>query len=161
MSRSENLKRAKAFFQKKALKQKRDEIALQQVDHQIFYNGDLKFITIDRALTGSNYKVSGLVIEMIQPLLDTANEPEDMRGMFLFGVVAWNKGIQREVVDDPEFSKDFLFSEKLKDNPWINLLDDYVELKCTKYKEFKEYITDSKFSCTKDKVRFTVKTVLI
>ena len=159
MSRSKNLKRAKALHQKKVLIPKSQEIAVQHIVNPLFYNGDLKFVSVDRALTGSNYKVSGLVMEMIQPLLDTANEPEDMRGMLFMGVVAWNYGILRESEGDSEFNEAFLKSGKFEDIPWIKLLDEYIELKCTKYKEYHEYIIDYKFTCTADKVRFTVTAV--
>jgi hypothetical protein len=159
MSRSKNLKRAKALHQKKVLNRKgiknsehnSDQGALQEVFTD-------KRIIIDRALIGSEYKVSSLVMEMVQPLLDDANDLEELRNILLLAIVAWNYGILRDQGGEASLDKEF---NKIKPGEQLferKLLNEYIDIKCAKYKAYDEYIIGYKLTENEGKVKFTVTT---
>jgi hypothetical protein len=115
-------------------------------------------VVIDRALIGSEYKVSALVIEMVQPMLDDANDLEEIREILVMGIIAWNCGILRDTGLEAELSEVF---RKLKAREYLyerKLLDEYIDIKCTKFKAYDDFIIGHEFSVDEGKFKFTVTT---
>jgi hypothetical protein len=77
---------------------------------------------------------------MISPILTTANSLNEIREIFSLGVVAWNCGIISETSGEEGLLK---VLRKFKDGESFyerKLLDEYINLKCTKYKDHNEFI---------------------
>jgi hypothetical protein len=160
MSRSKNLKRAKALHQKKVLNRKGIKNSKHHSDQVALHEEDFtdKRIIIDRALICSEYKVSSLVMEMVQPLLDDANDLEELRNILLLAIVAWNYGILRDQGGEASLDKEF---NKIKPGEQLferKLLDKYIDIKCAKYKAYDEYIIGYKLTENEGKAKFTVTT---
>jgi phage FluMu protein Com len=159
MATSKNIKRAKLLKQKK--KNRENVNTNSQIkDIPVFLNPESETIIIDRALTGRPEKISALILEMIAPVLQEMEDPDDLEGIISLGVVAWNCGILRTIDGDNSLS------EILKDFPGKKysverkLLDEYIEIKCTRYKEYNDIVIDFNIERQGTSVNFTVKTAL-
>ena len=129
-------------------------------NHPAHYEDDFMddIVVIDRAMIGSKYKVSALVLEMVQPMLVDANDPEEMREILSMGVVAWNCGILRDIGGEAALNEVFM---KLKAGEYRyerKLLDEYIDIKCTKFKAYNEIIIGYELSEDEGKLNFTVTT---
>ena len=162
MSKSRNIKRARALRQKKVLKLKCNNPSKHENNIYPLIEADLTddILVFDRALIGSKYKVSELVIEMINPILTTANSLKEIREIYSLGVVAWNCGIIRVTSGEAGLLK---VLRKFKDGESFyerKLLDEYINVKCTKYKAHNEFIINYELTLGNDSSKFTVTTVL-
>lgn len=159
MSRTRNSKRAKALHQKKTANQKPIKKIESRIN-DISINESDGTVIIDRAMTGSKYKISQLVIEMVQPILDTANDREEIRGILSLGVVAWNCGILKEKAGEIELRKVLRKFNAREFSSERRLLDEFIDIKCTKYKVYSEFIIDYRLSMDSGSFNFTVTTAL-
>lgn len=96
---------------------------------------------------------------MIKPILYTAKDEEDARGIVLMGVVAWNCGIIKEKQGEEklkEAMKDFKGKENSEEK---KLLDEYISKKCSQYSQYNDFITDIELSFDSDgKMNFSILT---
>ena len=129
----------------------------QQILHEKAEKENMKII--DRSLLGKKEKISAVLLEMIKPILITARDQEEARGIVSLGVVAWNCGIIKQTMGE----------EKLQDtlkefNSRINsierkLLDEYIKIKFNQYSKYNDIITDFQISFERDgRMNFTVLT---
>jgi hypothetical protein len=162
MSKSRNIKRARALRQKKALKHycnkplKHENIIFPLTEAGLTD----EILVFDRALIGSKYKVSELVIEMIYPMLITANSLKEIREIYSLGVVAWNCGIIWETSGEAGLLKVLRMFKNGESFYERKLLDEYINVKCTKYKAHKEFIINYELTLGNDSSKFTVTTIL-
>jgi hypothetical protein len=114
---------------------------------------------VDRSVFGRKDKISTILLEMIYPIFYEAKDEEDVRGIVSMGVVAWNCGIIKATKGEKELFN-MMNSFKRKVNPKEKkLLDEFIQLKCTKYSQYKEYITNFEISFENDgRLNFSVLT---
>jgi hypothetical protein len=161
MSRSKNLKRAKALHQKKVLNRQGNKTTEKRFNPFAPPKSDLSDVNlvIDREWIGGSYKVSRLVMDLVQPLLDEANDLEEVNTILSLGVLAWNSGIIRETSGEEALGL-LLGHTATIDIPTRKLLDNLIELKCTKYKDYIDFIVEFDFSTDDGGGNFTVQTAL-
>jgi len=162
MSKSDNIKRAKLLRQRKKEREKQDLLndnllKDQQLLREKAKNDNIKIV--DRSILGRKEKISTVLLEMIKPILFTAQDEEDARGIVSMGVVAWNCGIIKQTLGEDKL-KDAMKALKSKENSWErNLLNEYIEIKCNQYSQYNDFITDFQLSFERDgRMNFTVLT---
>jgi hypothetical protein len=162
VSRSDNIKRAKLLRKKKKEREKQNqyddqfEKDQQELIQRANEEGNKVY---NRSELGKKEKISTLVLEMIFPLLKTAYDEKDTRGIISLGVAAWNAGIIKSTLGEKEMNN-LLRSNKVNiTKEELRLLEDYIDLKCNKYDQYKDFITDFKISFEKGGIlNFTVLT---
>ena len=114
---------------------------------------------VDRSLLGSKEKISTVLLEMIKPVLFTAQDEEDARGIVSMGIVAWNCGIIKQTLGEDKLA-DAMKTFKGMENSWErNLLNEYISIKCNHYGQFSDFIIDFQLSFERDgSMHFTVLT---
>ena len=162
MSKSDNIKRAKLLRKQKKEREKQTLLSDNLLkDQQILREKAKKENAeiIDRTFLGRKEKVSTVLLEMIKPVLYTAQDEEDARGIVSMGVVAWNCGIIKQTMGEEKL-KDAMKSFKSKESSEEKkLLDEYIDIKCNQYSQYNDYITDFKISFERDgRMNFTVLT---
>ncbi len=60
---------------------------------------------IDRSLLGRKEKISTLLLDMIKPILLTAQDEDEVRGIVTMGIVAWNCGIIKQIKGEKGLQK--------------------------------------------------------
>jgi hypothetical protein len=114
---------------------------------------------IERALLGRKEKISTVLLEMIKPILFTAQDEEDARGIIAMGIAAWNCGIIKQTMGDEKLRNAMKAFKKMENSKERKLLDDYIRVKCTQYSQHNDFITDFQISFERDgKLNFTVLT---
>jgi hypothetical protein len=162
MSKADNVKRAKLLRQRK--KEREKQVLMNghlEKDNQILRdkaaNDNVKII--NRELLGRKEKISTVLLEMVEPLLFTAYDEEDARGIVTLGVVAWNCGIIKQTMGAEklrEAMKEFKSRENSEER---KLLDEYIKIKCNKYDKYNDFITDFQISFEHGgRMNFTVLT---
>ncbi|MDP2422711.1 MAG: hypothetical protein U1C46_04800 [Bacteroidales bacterium] len=162
MSKSDNIKRAKLHRQRK--KESGKHILLNEQlekDKQILRdkaaNDNIKII--DRKLFGRKEKISTVLLEMIKPILLTAQDEEDARGIVTMGVVAWNCGIIKQTKGEDKLRDSMKAFKSNEISEERKLLDEYISIKCNQYSEYHDFITDFQLSFERDgRMNFTVLT---
>jgi hypothetical protein len=162
MSKSDNIKRAKLLRQqKKERKKQLLENDLLLNDKQVLKEraGKNNSVVIDRSLLAGKEKISTILLEMIKPVLFTAQDEEDARGIISMGVAAWNCGILKQTIGEEKL-KDVMKSFKSNENSAERkLLVEYINIKCDKFGQYNDLITDFQVSFERDgKLNFTVLT---
>lgn len=117
------------------------------------------FKIVERSALGRKEKISTLLLDLVKPLIYEAQDEEDLRGIISLGAVAWNCGIIKTTRGENEL-KNVLKSFKSQNNlENKKLLDEYIQLKCEKYGQFNDFITNFEISIEDDgKLNFTVLT---
>lgn len=162
MSKSDNIKRAKLLRQRK--KEREKQVLLndnllkdQQLLREKAEKENVKIV--DRSMLGRKEKISTVLLEMIKPVLFTAQDEEDARGIVSMGVVAWNSGIIKQTLGEDKL-EDAMKAFKSKENSWErNLLNEYIDIKCNQFGQYNDFITDFQLSFERDgRMNFTVLT---
>jgi hypothetical protein len=162
MSKSKNIKRAKLLRKKKKEREKQALINGQlEKDKQILRNkatnNNVKII--DRKLLGKKEKISTVLLEMIKPVLYTAQDEEDARGIISMGIVAWNCGIIKQTMGEEKLQDAMKAFKSKENNDERKLLDEYISKKCNQYEQYNDFITDFQLSFERDgKMNLTVLT---
>lgn len=162
MSKSDNIKRAKLLRKRKKEREKQTLLNEQLLkDQQVLRDKAKKenMKIIDRSLLGRKEKISTVLLEMIKPILLTAQDEEDTRGIVSMGVVAWNCGIIQQTLGEDKL-KDAMKAFKSKENSnERKLLDEYIHIKCKQFGQYNDFITDFQISFERDgRMNFTVLT---
>jgi hypothetical protein len=162
MARSDNIKRAKLLRKRKKERVKQSLLNEQlDKDQQLLREraGKENMTILDRSLLGRREKISTVLLEMIKPVLFTAQDEEDARGIVSMGIVAWNCGIIKQTLGEDKL-KDAMKGFKSKENSWErNLLNEYIGIKCNQYAQYNDFITDFQLSFERDgRMNFTVLT---
>ncbi|MEA1872948.1 MAG: hypothetical protein U9N51_00765 [Bacteroidota bacterium] len=87
-------------------------------------------------------KISDVVSEMIQPLMEEASTFKEEQNIVGLGVMAWNLGVIKKNNGEKEMRKalkgfGMMLPKKIK-----NVLLEYSEVKCENYSEYNELIVD-------------------
>jgi len=162
MSRAKNIKRAKMLRQRKKEREKQtllndNLLKDQQALREKVEKDNIKIV--DRSLLGRKEKISTVLLEMIKPVLFTAQDEEDARGIVSMGVVAWNCGIIKKILGEDKL-KDAMKGFNGKENSEERkLLDEYIQIKCIQFGQYNDFITDFQVSFEHDgRMNFTVLT---
>lgn len=162
MSKSKNIKRAKLLWQKK-----------RERDKQMLLNEQLEkdklelrkkaakdgFTIVERSALGLQEKISTALLDMIKHILLIAQDEEDAKGIVSMGVVAWNCGIIKEIKGEAELKKLMKSFKSTKNIEKNKLLNEFIHIKCTQYKQYNDFITDFRLSFEHDgRMNFTVLT---
>jgi hypothetical protein len=162
MSRADNIKRAKLLRQKKKerekLMQENDQLARDQKKLlESAYKDGLR--VVDRSSFGKKDKISTLLLEMIYPLFYEAKNEEDVSGIVSMGILAWNCGIIKDTRGEKELNVVMKSFKSNKNSEQRELLDHYISIKCTRYKQYLEFIIKFEISFEDDgRLNFTVLT---
>lgn len=164
MSKSDNIKRAKLLRQRK--KEREKQVLLndnllkdQQLLREKAEKENVKIV--DRSMLGRKEKISTVLLEMIKPVLFTAQDEEDARGIVSMGVVAWNSGIIKQTLGEDKLEDAMKAFKSEKDSWERNLLNEYIEIKCNQYSQYNDFITDFQLSFERDgRMNFSVLTVI-
>lgn len=114
---------------------------------------------IDRAALGRKEKISTILLEMIKPLFYEAHDEQDVKGIVSMGVVAWNCGIIKETEGEAKLKKVMKSFKSQKNDDNRRLLDKYIQIKCSNYGQYNDFITHFEMSFEKDgQLNFTVLT---
>jgi hypothetical protein len=149
MSKAGNKKRAKLLRQRKKERERQTLLnAAMQKDQEFLHEKVEKenIKIIDRALLGRKEKISSLLIEMIEPVLYTASDEEEARGIVSMGISAWNCGIIKQLFGEEKLEAALKKFKGKKYSEERQLLDEYIDIKCNKYSLYNDYITDFKIS---------------
>jgi hypothetical protein len=153
MSKSQNIKRAKMLRQRKKEREKQplsNENVLKDIEmlREKAKMNNAKIV--NRALLGRNEKISSVLLEMIQPILYTAQDEEDAKGIVAMGVVAWNCGIIKKNIGDEKLNEFMKVFKGKKNSIERQLLEEYIQIKCIKFEKYNEFIADYKISFGRD-----------
>jgi hypothetical protein len=162
MSKSNNIKRAKLLRQRKKEREKQTILYDNLLkDQQMLYEKAEKnnVKIIDRSLLGRKEKISTVLLEMIKPILFTAQDEENARGIISMGVLAWNCGIIKQTLGEDKLNEVMKNFESIENSEERKLLDEYIEIKCKHYGQYNDYITDFQISFERDgRMNFSVLT---
>jgi len=162
MAKSDNIKRTKLLHKRKKEREKQMQLNEQlERDKQILQDKAAKdnVEIIDSRLLGRKEKISTILLEMIKPILFTAEDEEDARGIVSMGVVAWNCGIIKQTMGEEKLL-DAMKAFKSREYPEERkLLEEYINIKCNQYGQYSDFITDFQLSFERDgRMNFTVLT---
>lgn len=114
---------------------------------------------IDRSLLCRKEKISTVLLEMIKPILFTAQDEEDARGIISMGVVAWNCGIIKKTFGEDKLNDAMKAFNSKENSEERKLLDEYIQIKCIQFGQYNDFITDFQISFEHDgRMNFTVLT---
>ena len=152
MGKSRNSKRSKMLHQRKKQREK-EEIPKENrrspgeskltTRLRKAYNSDIRFKYLENP---NRRKISEVVLEMIQPLLDDAESFDEEKNIVGLGIMAWNLGIIKKNNGKKEMKKALKDFEKELPKPIIALLLDFSEIKCKYYGEYNEIIVDYEYT---------------
>lgn len=151
MGKSKNRKRSKILHQRKKIKEnevksKEDNIhGLSQIKKRLDkeLNVDVKF---NYKNNPKRRKISDVVSEMIQPLLEDARSFKEEKSIVGMGIMAWNLGVIKKNNGEKEMQKALkgfviMIPKEIRD-----LLLNYSDIKCKNYSEYNELIVDYEFT---------------
>ncbi len=152
MGKAKNRKRSKILHQRK--KQREDEIisqennsayGLSQIKNRLDkeLNVDVKFNYNNNP---NGRKISDVISEMIQPLMEEAKTFDEEQNIVGLGVMAWNLGVIKKNNGEKEMRKTLKGFSMTIPKQIKNLLLDYSEIKCENYSEYNELIVDYEFT---------------
>jgi hypothetical protein len=161
-SKSKNRKRAQMLRKKKRDRERMlvAETQLEKDKKVLRESAQKDGVTIvDRSALGRKEKISSLLLDMIKPMIPMSKDEEDLRGIISMGVVAWNCGIIKSTRGEKELNKVLKSFKSQESQENKKLLDEYIQLKCEKYGQYNDFITNFEISIEDDgRLNFTVLT---
>ena len=143
MSKSRNRKRNQMLRQRK----KDKEIAKQnnELPGQSKMGKRLKnLLGADVSFRNNNIsaekKISNVVLQMIQPLLDEAQSFKDEKNIVGLGVMAWNLGVLKMYEGEKKMLESLKDFRMLLSKDILELMMKYVEIKCNNFGEYDQII---------------------
>jgi hypothetical protein len=149
MSKADNIKRAKLLRKNKRERENpkplNDQLAKDQ--QKLINNADIEGIkVVDRAIFNGKKKISNLVLEMLTPLLIKAKSEEEIRIIVALGITAWNSGIIKDIRGPIALNETLNEFDKNANPKEFKLLEEFISIKCSKYKKYLDFITDYELS---------------
>ena len=152
MGKAENRKRAKRLRQRKKERENEKSPKLdnstpalskikKRLDKEL--NADVKF---NYKNNSDGRKISDVVSELVQPLLEEARSFKEEQFIVGLGVMAWNLGVIKKTKGEKEVKKTIKSFGKKFPQDVVNLLLEYSEIKCENYSEYNEFIIDYEFT---------------
>jgi hypothetical protein len=105
---------------------------------------------VDRAIFGAKEKISNLVLEMIFPLLKNAKDEKEIRSILSLGIAAWNGGVLEQLGHTKELDEVLKNFRDPEDPVLSELLEEFMTIKCTKYKHYLDFIISHELSIEED-----------
>ncbi len=149
MSKSKNIKRMRLLKKKKNERRQLENSknipeSVNRLKSKIEKRGESK-ITYNK---DGKIKVSELIPEMVSPLMDMTENFEQEKRVIGLGVMAWNIGVVKITQGEKEMNKMFKKLKEEMPNEVIDMIKVYVEVKCTEYKEYNQFIHSYDFTET-------------
>lgn len=156
MSKSKNRKRSKMLRQRK---KEREKEIISQTDNNIHgldkikkrldkeLNADVKFNYDNNA---KDRKISDVVSEMIQPLMEEARTFDEEKTIIGLGVMAWNLGVVMQNKGEREVRRNIKSIGKELPKQFKDVIVEYSKIKCENYSGYNELIVDYEFSRLND-----------
>ena len=147
-SKSRNIKRSRMLRQRKKareLGEKENEVhGLPQMEKRLKNRLGIDVEVRNKNATGK--KISNVVSQMIQPLMKGARSFKEEQNIIGLGIMAWNLGVVKAYKGEKEMLKSLeefkmMFPDVLKE-----VMMEYVEIKCTDYEEYDQFIYDYEFT---------------
>ncbi len=158
MSKAGRLKQEKKQRREKRKKRKEKEINILERDQKKLRKSAEEdgARLIDRSEFGDAGKISEMVGEMVEPLLENARNEDDIRTIFYLGMLAWNAAIMRAVKGE-DYLKAML-SDLYKELGYeisgdINRL---IQYKIDNFSEYYEFIVNHTLSVENGQIYFSV-----
>ena len=99
-----------------------------------------------RDKNASGEKISNIVSQMIQPLMDEARSFKEEKNIIGLGIMAWNLGVIKANKGEKEMLKSMEEFEMIFPDVLKEVIMKYVEIKCTEYGEYDQFIYDFEFT---------------
>ena len=106
-------------------------------------NVDVKF---NYKKNSNGRKISDVVSEMIQPLMEEARTFKEEQNIVGLGIMAWNLGVIKKNNGENEMQKALKGFGMMLPKEIKNILLEYSEVKCENYSEYNELIVDYEFT---------------
>ncbi len=125
---------------------------LKKLEKRIFEEEGL------RPTNNTGKKISGLIIDMIYPLLDEATTREEKKGIYQIGIAAWNLGIIKEIYGEEKYwqARNDIIADSSK--PTVSLLEKLIDYKCELYNQHDDYVFDYEITYTGSQTILSVAT---
>ncbi len=145
-SKSKNKKRNQIVKQRKTerelLSQRDKPIGMNKIQKRLKKFGNIEL----RNNQSNKRKISTVVSEMLQPLMEEAQSFNEERNIIGMGIIAWNLGVIKTYKGEEEMQKSLLELKPKIPNPLLEILAEYIEIKCDKYKKYDHFICDYEFT---------------
>lgn len=109
-----------------------------------------KDVTFRNNNNSGKRKISDVVSQMIQPLLETARNFNEERNIVGLGVMAWNMGVIKTHKGEDEMKNSLKDFKMLLPKKTQELMMEFVEIKCNDYGEYDQIIYDYEFTRIND-----------
>ena len=153
MSKADNIKRAKLLRKNKREREKQVTLnhQLENNKQKLIHNAHNEgSIVVDRAIFGAEEKISSLVLEMIFPYLKVAKDEKVVRSIVSLGIAAWNGGVLEQLGNTKELDEVLKNFRGHEDPVLSELLEEFMTIKCTKYKQYLDFIISHELSIEED-----------
>lgn len=104
-----------------------------------------------RINNNAQVKISEVFSEMIDPLMENAESFKERQNIVGMGVVAWNLGIIKAIKGEEAMLKSLEIFKMTVPYELKELILKYVEIKCTEYTQYDQFIFDYKLTRISDK----------
>ena len=145
-SKSRNRKRSQILKQRKKerelLSQEDKPIGYDIIQKRVKKLGNFEI----RKHQSKKIKISTVVSEMLEPLMEEARSIKEERNIIGMGITAWNLGVIKTYKGEEEMQKSLRDLKPKIPNSLLEILMEYVEIKCTKYKQYDHFIFDYEFT---------------
>ncbi|MBW6534056.1 MAG: hypothetical protein K0B11_03535 [Mariniphaga sp.] len=112
---------------------------------------------VEIRINNAKVKISEVFSEMIDPLMENAESFKERQNIVGMGVVAWNLGIIKEKKGEEAMLESLGIYKMTVPYELKELILEYVEIKCTEYAQYDQFIVDYKLTRISDKaVNITV-----
>ena len=152
-SKSRNRKRSQMLRQRKKERelagQENEVLGLPQMEKRLKskLGGKVEF----RNKNSEDKKISNVVSQMIQPLMKGARSFKEEQNIVGLGIMAWNLGVLKAYKGEKEMLKSLEEFKMSLPNDLMGLVKEYVEIKCTEYGEYDQFIYDFEFTRISDR----------
>jgi len=145
-SKSKNKKRNQILKQRKKerelLSRGDKPIGMNKIQKRLKKFGNIEL----RNNRSNKRKISTVVSEMLQPLMEEAQSFNEERNIIGMGIIAWNLGVIKTYKGEEEMQKSLRELKPKIPNPLLEILAEYIEIKCDKYKQYDHFIYDYEFT---------------
>ena len=152
MGKSKNRKRSKILHQRKKQRETKEmsqdnksAYAIAKIEKRLNEEFSLN-VKLHHNSNPEGRKISEVLSEMIQPLIDDAKTFEEEQGIVGLGVMAWNLGVIKKNKGEKEMRKVLKSISVMLPKQIKKLLLYYSEVKCNNYSEYNEIIVDYEFT---------------
>ncbi len=157
MSKTKNRKRSKMLHQRKKAKERKiiEEKAhingLSKIKRRLKKELNTDVIFNHNNNKSNDRKISCVINEMIQPLMEEARTFDEEKDFISLGVMACNLGVIKQYKGEKEVNKSLKDIEMSLPKEIKDLIVEYCNIKCENYSSYDEFIVDYEFTKLNDK----------